>query len=1580
MKKKFTLFALALLSVVAFAYQTTRASGDPTVLYSWESPEGTVVETGGTATYENGNDPSRLNYPQKGYFTMCLNGKKANIGDTDGTANAGYMLITLDEELKEGDEIAITAFTSKTSASKSSAYVVFEKGDAIDSGDYTDESNLGLEPAGAPITKTITVAAGNAGSKTIKLTRGTTGTNLFITKLVISRAETAHEHTPASAVRENENPATCTVDGSYDEVVYCSVCGEELSRETKTIPALGHMYDGDGICERCGYNSASGESSTDESVTVDFTDNGYENGEKMTSPVTENGVMVEFGNGTNTSNGPAWYNTGNAVRFYAGNTMTVSAEKKIKKIVITFGTGDGSNDITTDVETYTDGTWEGESNSVTFTIDGTKGHRRIAKLDVTLDEESSETPTELEVPGTVIWSSDDPVAVNWSGDVMISGESLEGVKVGDILHIGILGAPEGANPDNWAYQVDPRNGWYQTVDHGEPLMQPGDYVHDFVITGDMLKSYKERGLLIFGTGYSVKKVTVESKYSGSDESIWLGDVTLGGWPPINVYPDHFKMANNEEGVKEGQIIRVNCTPAAGLAMKYQGESTGWSITEFTDLDLSSCATETGYDIPVTEDMVSILKDNRLLLTGDGTVKVTSVELIDAPAAEPEVVSIFVFPDNGSDIYEAYAAEAKKVTDAGNIVGYVDIRLTENGNYTISNTIKASVGIRIWGGSSTVDASALEGNMIEFATLEDPTEWVNTTVDIQHLNVKGLKKSLFCSNSKNYVVETFLIHDCMIEQAGDATTIDFTKGSTALNMIVQYSTFYAPTKTTKSFYSSQGGQKATDYDASALQKFTFQYNTMYNLAPTKNFFSHRQSNQKWMAYDIKNNIFVDCGKSGQVIRGFNGGQGGSNPTWTISGNLFNFEGADTSASESTGDDAEPVSDSVEGVITFTDPTAPDFSGSIELSPSATEPALLGDPRWTLTYGKALAINITDSEGGKVTASPSYAAEGTTVTLTATPDEGYELESLTVKDGADAEVTVGEDNTFTMPATDVTVTATFKKLPVDVNITVESGKDIAEAVEAAADGAPIKSITVTLAENGEYTIGKSLTSPGNVIINGAEGAVIDASSLAAPLITLNGGTTYAPKADGSDSDHFLVESVTIKDVTIKGLKDALVKDAQKSLVENVTIENSVVEMPASNKNVLDFNGKGYAGKVTVKNSTIWSAGKNTGFFAQYGSRPKNVNGDLLQEFDVQNSTIVNIANGKNFCDLKQNGTAQNVYTIKNSIFADCGKAGQVVVGFNKGQTSATPVWDVDGNTFIVNGADNSEAEISKAGQKAGEDIVKNCLTSDPEFADAANGDFTVGESTEQAELETGDPRWLVEFVGGEGDATDLLAEIEEAKKLLKYSMPYYDENNEESPETEGKALVDAIRDAEEKAEGGTSQKKLDKMLEELKQAEIDYTTALMDYELAESEDILAGADPADELAAEIQRLYDTQDVVREDYSNQPKHIKNYADEIDKAQKAYLRNAINELIPEAQAMADSPEVKGALDKANEALEGDSSEDLFDALNGLLEAMETATGIRGIEANDTDDAPVYNMGGQRVSSNAKGIVIKNGKKIIRK
>ena len=49
-----------------------------------------------------------------------------------------------------------------------------------------------------------------------------------------------HEHTPGEPVQENVVPASCTAAGSYDEVIYCTECGEEVSRTPKTIAKLAH--------------------------------------------------------------------------------------------------------------------------------------------------------------------------------------------------------------------------------------------------------------------------------------------------------------------------------------------------------------------------------------------------------------------------------------------------------------------------------------------------------------------------------------------------------------------------------------------------------------------------------------------------------------------------------------------------------------------------------------------------------------------------------------------------------------------------------------------------------------------------------------------------------------------------------------------------------------------------------------------------------------------------------------------------------------------------------------------------------------------------------------------------------------------------------------------------------------------------------------------------------------------------------------------------------------------------------------------------------------------------------------------
>ncbi len=55
-------------------------------------------------------------------------------------------------------------------------------------------------------------------------------------------------HKEAEAVIENNIAPDCVKDGSYDTVVYCSVCNEELDRETTVVPALGHK-EGEAVIE-----------------------------------------------------------------------------------------------------------------------------------------------------------------------------------------------------------------------------------------------------------------------------------------------------------------------------------------------------------------------------------------------------------------------------------------------------------------------------------------------------------------------------------------------------------------------------------------------------------------------------------------------------------------------------------------------------------------------------------------------------------------------------------------------------------------------------------------------------------------------------------------------------------------------------------------------------------------------------------------------------------------------------------------------------------------------------------------------------------------------------------------------------------------------------------------------------------------------------------------------------------------------------------------------------------------------------------------------------------------------------------
>ena len=74
----------------------------------------------------------------------------------------------------------------------------------------------------------------SAWNEKVTINNENDGNKIFFDESVTYVFKTAHVHTPAAPVKENEVPATCKDEGSYDEVVYCSECGEEISREAKT--------------------------------------------------------------------------------------------------------------------------------------------------------------------------------------------------------------------------------------------------------------------------------------------------------------------------------------------------------------------------------------------------------------------------------------------------------------------------------------------------------------------------------------------------------------------------------------------------------------------------------------------------------------------------------------------------------------------------------------------------------------------------------------------------------------------------------------------------------------------------------------------------------------------------------------------------------------------------------------------------------------------------------------------------------------------------------------------------------------------------------------------------------------------------------------------------------------------------------------------------------------------------------------------------------------------------------------------------------------------------------------------------
>ena len=150
---------------------------DPTpteqqAIYTWD--QGT--ESGGTIVAQDGTS---VGIARDGYTVIQLNGKKATVDES------AYVELTLNEALQEKDQLSITAYRNKDTDAAGSIYFKFANGTIID--DEYLFNNIHANVGQQPNTNVWTVGAG-AGSKSLKMTRGKSGTNVFIIKLEVLRS------------------------------------------------------------------------------------------------------------------------------------------------------------------------------------------------------------------------------------------------------------------------------------------------------------------------------------------------------------------------------------------------------------------------------------------------------------------------------------------------------------------------------------------------------------------------------------------------------------------------------------------------------------------------------------------------------------------------------------------------------------------------------------------------------------------------------------------------------------------------------------------------------------------------------------------------------------------------------------------------------------------------------------------------------------------------------------------------------------------------------------------------------------------------------------------------------------------------------------------------------------------------------------------------------------------------------------------------------------------------------------------------------------------------------------------------
>jgi len=309
--------------------------------------------------------------------------------------------------------------------------------------------------------------------------------------------------------------------------------------------------------------------------------------------------------------------------------------------------------------------------------------------------------------------------------------------------------------------------------------------------------------------------------------------------------------------------------------------------------------------------------------------------------------------------------------------------------------------------------------------------------------------------------------------------------------------------------------------------------------------------------------------------------------------------------------------------------------------------------------------------------------------------------------------------------------------DTDILVKAGSDISAAIKNAPEGYRLivepgeyGIATEEAAAGGSITISKALTIKGlrqndHPVIKGR--FKVEAP-FALDQVTLDGtgtdgGQCFDFTADG-EIEYFSITNSEVKNYT-KGFYYL----NKATLVKTITIEGNIISnIECSGGDFLDAR-KGGFNTLSFKNNTVFESAKSRDFI-RMDDNSSNVT--AAANIIVDHNTFYNVgSDGANYRVFYVRWKSGNKITFTNNLVVGT----NYKRGFaNNSATDKEPT--LDNNIYF-----NTENLVS-AGASADATIIwfdTAGTVLDPQFKDAANGDFTVGNDNVK-DKKAGDPRWM------------------------------------------------------------------------------------------------------------------------------------------------------------------------------------------------------------------------------------------------